>query len=111
MTFLEDLKELIEKYVEREADKSSVNLCGDCGECPHCYSKYNVKYGADILKPMLIKALETLSRLSVSGCGAHKDRKESFYDSLPCLQIEFDERKGLANDILSKIEEQLRVEK
>jgi len=45
-----------------------------------------------------------LKRLSRSGDGIHSDKKASFYDCLPTLQIEFSERKELAKETLSEIQ-------
>ena len=45
-----------------------------------------------------------LKRLSQSGDGIHSDKKASFYDCLPTLQIEFSERKELAKETLAEIQ-------
>ena len=45
-----------------------------------------------------------LMRLSQSGDGTHGDKKASFYDCLPTLQIEFSERKELAKETLAEIQ-------
>lgn len=46
---------------------------------------------------------EALIRLSKSGDGSHRDKHASFYDCLPTLQIEFDERLNLAKETLERI--------
>ena len=55
------------------------------------------------LKSDLSVAVEALKRLSESGDGTSGDKKASFYDCLPTLQIEFSERKEFAREALSKI--------
>lgn len=50
------------------------------------------------------RLIEALKRLSQTGDGSHGDKHASFYDCLPTLQIEFDERIGFARDVLKEIE-------
>ena len=57
------------------------------------------------LKRKLDVAVEVLGKLSQSGDGSCKDKKASFFDCLPTLQIEFEERKEFAVEALKQIKE------
>ena len=63
------------------------------------------------IEKKLAVAVKALKKLSQSGDGSHADKKASFYDCLPTLQTEFDERKYLAKDTLAQINETTSDEK
>lgn len=48
-------------------------------------------------------AIKALEKLSKTGDGIHKDNKLSVHESLPTLQIEFNERIDFAKTALEKI--------
>ena len=55
------------------------------------------------LERKLDLAVEGLERLSLTGDGTHGSKKASFYDCLPTLQIEFDERLEFCRECLDLI--------
>jgi len=56
------------------------------------------------LQKELNEAVELIRKLSKVGDGTHKDKKASYYDCLPTLQLEFEERLELAKEFLAKVE-------
>lgn len=50
------------------------------------------------------KAVKIIRKFSLTGDGTHSSKHSSFYDCLPTLQLEFDERVEYAREFLKLIE-------
>ena len=88
-------------------------FCEQFSECDQCTLEneidcssafYIVKLEAE--KAKVEKMKQALFKLSKSGDGTHKDKHASFYDCLPTLQLEFEERLNFARETLKEIEAQ-----
>lgn len=103
----------IEKAFEKWANnywKDEIEMAQDGYEYNDSRAAFQAAYSLvrDELMPIIEKQQEALKRLSQSGDGTHGSKKASFYDCLPTLQVEFDERKGLAEETQQWVAEEMK---
>ncbi len=87
------------KKIKSEAWKKE-NIVNDVGYSVGFSRGFDA--GVEVPQKELDEAVEVIKKLSKAGDGTHKDKKASYYDCLPTLQLEFEERLELAREFLAK---------